>query len=246
MPLNPLAPTTERIADGVWRHAGDLRRSMNVYLIEDDGGGGVIQFDGGTEGMTKSTAEAAARLGGLKQVVLGHSHADHRGTAPGLGAPVLCHPDEVTDAESDGGYHYFDIDQIPVWWSRRIYPWLLSHWDGGPVKIAGTVQEGDEIAGFEVVHFPGHAPGLIGLWRESDRLALVSDTIYMVDSIRLRAADGPSVPHPVWNLDHESATASVRKLAALEPRAVWPGHEHAVTGEPQQVRELLERAADAA
>jgi glyoxylase-like metal-dependent hydrolase (beta-lactamase superfamily II) len=242
--LNPLAPTTERIADGVWRHAGDFKRGMNVYLIED--GGGVTQFDAGTEGMTKGVAKAAAELGGLKRVVLGHSHTDHRGTAPGLGVPVLCHPDEMSDAEGDGGVHYFDIDEIPVWWSRRIYPWLLRHWDGGPVKVADTLQGGDEIAGFRVIHFPGHAPGLIGLWRERDRLALVSDVIYMVDSIRLKRADSPSVPHRVWNLDHESARASVRKLAGFEPRTVWTGHSEAtVSGEPGEVRALLERVADA-
>ena len=239
-----MAPITERIADGVWRHAGDLRQAMNVFFIEDDGG--VIQFDAGTQGMTKGVRKAAEDLGGLKRIILGHSHADHRGTAPGLDVPVLCHPDEVADAEADGGYHYFSLEEIPVWWSRLIYPRLLKHWDGGPVKIADTISEGDRVGEFEVIHFPGHAPGMIGLWRERDRLALVTDTIYLVDSIRLRAADGPSVPHPVFNKDHGQARASVRKLAALEPRTVWPGHEHAVTGEPQQVREILERAADAA
>jgi hydroxyacylglutathione hydrolase len=243
VPRNPLTPTTERIADGVWRHAGDLRRAMNVYFIEDDGG--VLQFDAGTEAMTESAAEAAKRLGGLTRVVLGHSHADHRGTAPGLGVPVLCHPDEVADAQGDGGYHYFNIDQIPIWWSRRLYPWLLSNWDGGRVKIADTVQEGDEIGGFRVIHFPGHAPGQIALWRERDRLALVSDTIYLVDSMRLRRADHPSVPVHVFNLDHAAAIASVRKLAALQPRTVWSGHAEALVGEPHQVRAILERAADA-
>ena len=89
MPLNPLTPTTERIADGVWRHAGDLRRAMNIYFIEDDGG--VLQFDAGTEAMTESAAEAAKRLGGLTRVVLGHSHADHRGTAPSMGVPDMRH-----------------------------------------------------------------------------------------------------------------------------------------------------------
>jgi glyoxylase-like metal-dependent hydrolase (beta-lactamase superfamily II) len=243
VPRNPLTPTTERIADGVWRHAGDLRRAMNVYFIEDDGG--VLQFDAGTEAMTESAAEAAKRLGGLTRVVLGHSHADHRGTAPGLGVPVLCHPDEVADAQGDGGYHYFNIDQIPIWWSRRLYPWLLSSWDGGPVKIADTVVEGDEIGGFRVIHFPGHSPGQIALWRERDRLALVSDTIYLVDSMRLRRADHPSVPVHVFNLDHAAAIASVRKLAALEPRNVWTGHTEALVGEPHQLRTILERAADA-
>jgi hydroxyacylglutathione hydrolase len=238
----------EQVADGVWRYAGDIRNEMNVYLLADDGG--VTQFDGGTKGMTKGVAKAAAELGGLKRVVLGHSHADHRGTAPGLGVPVLCHPDEVTDAEGDGGYHYFDIDRIPWWFSRAIYPYLLRRrWDGGPVKIADTVSEGDEVAGFRVLHFPGHAPGLIGLWRESDGLALVSDVIYMVDSIRLRALpeeDAPMVPHPVWAWDYAASIESVRKLAALAPRTVWTGHERALSGEPAGVRARLERAADRA
>jgi hydroxyacylglutathione hydrolase len=239
----PFTPITEQVADGVWRHAGDLRQGMNVFLIEDDGG--VTVFDAGTERMTKSVAAAADELGGTKRVVLGHSHADHRGVAPGLGVPVLCHPDEVADAEGDGGMHYFDFKDIPVWYTRLIYPWLLRHWDGGPVKIADTVTEGDEVAGFRVVHFPGHAPGLIGLWRERDRLAIVSDVIYVVDSIRLKRADAPTVPHPVWNLDHRSAKDSVRKLAALEPTTVWPGHAEAVTGERAEVRGKLERAAEA-
>ena len=243
MAYNPLAPRTERVAEGVWRHAGDLRHAMNVYLIED--GDGVLAFDAGTEGMTKGVARAAAELGGLTRVVLGHSHPDHRGSAPGLGVPVLCHPDEVEDARSDGGLHYFDLDRIPVWYSRRLYPWLLRRWDGGPVEIAETISEGDRIGEFEVLHFPGHAPGLIGLWREGDRLAIVSDVIYLVDSVRLRAGEGPSVPHPVFNEDTERARESVRKLAALGPRTVMPGHEGPLVGEPDELRAQLERAAAA-
>lgn len=237
----------ERIADGVWRFAGDLKKAMNVYFLADDGG--VTMYDAGTKGMTKSVARTAGELGGLKRIVLGHSHADHRGTAPRLGAPVLCHPDEVADAEGDGGYHYFDIDQIPVWWSRLAYPRLLKHWDGGPVKVADTVSEGDEVAGFEVVHLPGHAPGLIALWRASDRLALVSDTLYQVDSIRMRAlpeGEGPVVPHPVWALDYRQSIESARKLAALEPAAVWTGHEDGLIGDPAELRVRIEQAAKAA
>jgi glyoxylase-like metal-dependent hydrolase (beta-lactamase superfamily II) len=240
-------PITERVADGVWRHAGDVRRTMNVYLLADDGG--VTVFDAGTRAMAEGVRRAAHELGGAKRVVLGHSHPDHRGVAPALGVPVLCHPDEVADARGDGGTHYFDVDRIPVWWSRRIYPALLRRWDGGPVEVADAVGEGDEVAGFRVMHFPGHAPGLIGLWRERDRLAIVSDVIYMVDSLRLKPLpddQAPVVPERVWNLDHESAKASARKLAALEPRTVWAGHAEALTGEPHQVRALLERAADRA
>ena len=48
-----------------------------------------------------------------------------------------------------------------------VMPRLTRLWDGGPVQVEGTVSEGDDIAGFQVVAFPGHAPGMIGLWRES-------------------------------------------------------------------------------
>jgi hydroxyacylglutathione hydrolase len=245
--MSLLKPSLEQVADGVWRFAGDLRQEMNVYFLEEDGG--VVQFDGGTSGMTEQVRHAAEGLGGLSRVVLGHGHPDHRGTAPGLGVPVLCHPDEVADAEGDGGVRYFDFERIPWWFSRRIYPALLRRWDGGPVKIADTVAEGDEIAGFEVVHFPGHAPGLIGLWRERDRLALVSDVLYMVDSIKLRPLPdvrAPMVPHPVWALDYSASIASARKLAALEPRTVCVGHHHPLVGEPQQLRARIELAADRA
>jgi glyoxylase-like metal-dependent hydrolase (beta-lactamase superfamily II) len=233
----------EKVADGVWLLRGDLGKAMNVYFLEDDGG--LVQFDAGTKPMTKKVRSAAERLGGLSRIVLGHAHADHRGTAPYLGVPVHCHPDEVADAEGDAAIApYMDLSRLPVAPVRWLYPTLLRRWDGGPVKIAGTVSEGDEVAGFRVLHFPGHAPGLIGLWRESDRLALVSDVVYLVDSTRLRPLPKgeASVPHPAWAWDHAKAKESVRKLAALEPAMVCAGHEPPLRGD--NLRTVLERAAE--
>jgi glyoxylase-like metal-dependent hydrolase (beta-lactamase superfamily II) len=234
----------ELVADGVWLLRGDLRGAMNVYFIEE--GDGVVQFDAGTKAMTKAVKAAGERLGGLKRIVLGHAHADHRGTAPSLDVPVHCHPDEVADAESDAAIApYMDLSQLPVAPVRWIYPTLLRRWDGGAVKIAGTVSEGDEVAGFRVIHLPGHAPGLIALWRESDRVALVSDVVYLIDSARLGKLlpEGEaSVPHPAWAWDHQKAKESVRKLAALEPKVVCAGHAGLLRGE--NLRETLERAAE--
>jgi hydroxyacylglutathione hydrolase len=233
----------ERVAEGVWLLRGDARDAMNVYFLEDEGG--VVQFDAGTKGMTKEVRTAAERLGGLKRIVLGHAHADHRGTAPALDAPVLCHPDEVVHAEYDSPFwRYLDLGQLPIP-ARWVFRPLLRRWDGGPVKIDGTVSEGDEVAGFRVLHFPGHAPGLIGLWRESDRLAIVSDVVYLIDSTKLGKplpAGEASVPHPAWGWDHAKAKDSVRKLAALEPATVCAGHEAPLRGE--DLRPALERAAD--
>jgi glyoxylase-like metal-dependent hydrolase (beta-lactamase superfamily II) len=234
----------ERVADGVWLLQGDLRGAMNIYFLEDEGG--AVQFDAGTRAMRKAARAAGESLGGVTRVVLGHAHADHRGTAPFIGAPVYCHPDEVADAEGDAAIApYMDLSQLPLAPVRWIYPFLLRRWDGGPVKIAGTVGEGDEVAGFRVIHFPGHAPGQIGLWRESDRVALVSDVVYLIDSARLGRHLPPgeaSVPHPAWAWNHARAKESVRKLAALEPAVVCAGHAEPLRGE--NLRETLERAAE--
>jgi hydroxyacylglutathione hydrolase len=233
----------EKVADGVWVLRGDAKKAMNIYFLEDEGG--VIQFDAGTKAMTKKARAAGEKLGGVKRVVLGHAHADHRGTAPALGAPVYCHPDEVAETEREGAlWPYLDLPQLPAP-ARWIYPTLLRRWDGGPAKVEGTVSEGDDVAGFRVIHFPGHAPGQIGLWRESDRLAIVSDVVYLIDSTRLGRPlpkGEASVPHPAWGWDHAIAKESVRKLAALEPAVVCAGHEQPLRGE--NLRETLERAAE--
>jgi hydroxyacylglutathione hydrolase len=232
-----IATGPEPVADGVWVVRGGFPgKDMNAYLVRD--GDGVLMFDAAIRSMTAALAHAAAQLGGLTRIVLGHGHADHRGAAPGLGVPTFAHADEVADAQGDGGAHYFDLSKLQPH-GRLLLGRLLPVWDGGPVTIAGTLAEGDEVAGFEVVHLPGHAPGLIGLWRESDRLALVSDAFYTLDPQTGRHGK-PRVPHRAFNKDTDQAIASMRKLAALEPAAAWAGHAAPLTGD---VRGQLEHAA---
>jgi hydroxyacylglutathione hydrolase len=232
------ASAPEPIADGVWLVRGGFpTRTMNVYLVRDDEG--VLVFDAGVKSMANGVAAAGAALGGITRVVLGHSHPDHRGSAGALGVPVLCHPDERADAEGDGGAHYFDLTALgrP---GRVLLGRLLPSWDGGPVEIAGTLREGDAVGdGFRVVELPGHAPGLIGLWRERDRLALAGDCFYTIDPQTGRGGHA-RVPHRAFNADTEQARASMRKLAALEPAAAWAGHGEPLTGD---VRGALEHAA---
>ncbi|MBV9606543.1 MAG: MBL fold metallo-hydrolase [Solirubrobacterales bacterium] len=229
----------ERIAEGVWLVRGGVPRVMNVYLIEDEGG--VTVYDAGSADMAPSIAAAAARLGGIKRVVLGHADADHRGAAPALNAPVFCHPADRAAAESPEPYRdYWDRTKLDVR-GRNVLWRLIATWDGGAVEIAGTLTENDQVAGFKVVHLPGHAPGLIGLFRESDRLALVSDTIYTLDPQSGRR-EPAHVPHPAFNQDLEQARASIDKLAALAPHVVWAGHTDPVTGDVQAQLEHAARA----
>jgi glyoxylase-like metal-dependent hydrolase (beta-lactamase superfamily II)/predicted ester cyclase len=231
-------PDVSQVAEGVWLVRGGFpQKLMNVYLIEEDGGG-VTVFDAGIRAMTRGIGSVAAGLGGIKRIVLGHGHPDHRGAAPGLGAPVFCHSDNMADTEGDGGERYIDYSKLD-WYARPVMPLLLRMWDGGPVKVEGTVSEGDDIAGFKVVDLPGHAPGLIGLWREDDRLALASDTFYTLNP-QTGQKGAPRIPHPAFNHDTDQARASIRKLAEMEPASAWPGHADPLTDD---VRGQLEGIA---
>lgn len=232
-------PGAEQVAEGVWVVQGQPAR-CNVYLLED--GDGVTLFDAGARTMVRQVAAAAAPLGGVRKIVLGHGHTDHRGVAPSFDVPILCHPDDVPDAEGSGGFRYWGekLPRVPMP-HRPIHRILHRYfWDGGPVKIADTVSEGDDVAGFRVVHLPGHSPGLIALWRQSDRLALVTDAFYTMD---VWGRDiPPHVPLDYYNYDTQQARESLRKLAALDPAAAWGGHAKPVLGD---VRAAMERAADA-
>lgn len=239
--LKLAAAEPERVAEGVWLVRGGFARSMNAYLIED--GDRVVVFDTGEKGMAVPIAQAAERLGGIGRIVLGHGDTDHRGSAPALGAlaPVECHPDAIPYAQGRGGREYWRTHDLP-WLVRMGHGFLHDHvWDGGPVTISGTVSEGDEIAGFRVVELPGHAPGQIGLWRESDRVAIVSDCVYLTDMYGRHVP--AQVPEPAYNFDTDQARASIAKLAALDPAVCLPGHLGPLDG--PDVREQLERAARA-
>ena len=226
------------VAEDVWLLRGGVPRTMNVYFIRTSGG--IIIFDAGVKSMTKQILAAAAELGQIERVVLSHAHADHRGAAPGLGAPVFCHSADRRDAEGDGGLHYFEFSKLPVP-GRFVMPLLLKMWDGGPVKIAGTVEEGEAVAGFEVVHVPGHAPGMIALWRASDRLALTGDVFYTLNPLT-GLKGSPRLPLDALNLSTDEARLSLEKVANLEPASAWPGHADPLRGD---VRSQLLRVAEA-
>ncbi|MEN0013140.1 MAG: MBL fold metallo-hydrolase, partial [Solirubrobacteraceae bacterium] len=140
-----------------------------------------------------------------------------------------------------GGHEYWRPSLLPL--PIRLVHWFLDRfaWDGGPVTIDRTLSEGDEVAGFRVIELPGHAPGLIGLWRERDRLALVTDALYLTDMWGRPQA--PALPVDAYNFDRAQAAASLAKLAALDPLIVAPGHLGPLTGD--DVGDVLRRVAEA-
>lgn len=83
------------------------------------------------------------------------------------------------------------------------------------------------VAGFRVVHAPGHSAGEVIFFRDSDRVAICGDVIRSVSY----ATGRPMLAEPpdFYNLDSAENRRSIRKLAALKPSLILPGHGPAVT-----------------
>ncbi|MDX6584268.1 MAG: hypothetical protein QOI10_3452 [Solirubrobacterales bacterium] len=223
----------ESVTDGVWRITKGFPLSVNAYLVAD--GDGVAVFDAGIESMGDAIREAAEPLGGPTRTILGNAHADHRGGAKRIGAPVFCHADERDDVEGDGGAHYFDYSKLGFP-TRLLTPRMMRAWDSGPLEVTGTLAEGDAVGEFTVVHLPGHGPGCIALFRARDRVAITNDCFALFDPALPRPGK-PRVPHPAFNWSTERARESIGKLAELDPAICFPGHYGPLTGD---VRAQLE------
>jgi hydroxyacylglutathione hydrolase len=205
----------KRLAPGIWRLKEIPRPVINVYLAED------VLIDAGR---TWDRRRIFAELEGVEisAVALTHVHPDHQGCAKAVcdarGVPLACHADDVDAMEgrkkvrgTDGRLSCL-YDQI---------------WTGPPHKVDRVLEEGDEIAGFRVVHAPGHAPGEVIFFRDSDRVAICGDVVrnmsYLTTLAGVREPPDGLTPDPPEN------RRSIQKLAALEPSLILPGHGPAIT-----------------
>jgi glyoxylase-like metal-dependent hydrolase (beta-lactamase superfamily II) len=103
--------------------------------------------------------------------------------------------------------------------------------------VARRLDEGERIGSFEVLAFPGHTPGMIGLWRESDRTVICADTMRSMNLYTGLPQLG-EMPR-IFTCDMTQSRASIRKLAALEARTLCFGH-----GRPLRGDEAVERVRD--
>jgi glyoxylase-like metal-dependent hydrolase (beta-lactamase superfamily II) len=194
-----------KLADDIHHMALMPRNGMNAYLVGDlvvDAG---LALHGGAivkalQGRTVSTH------------VLTHAHGDHVGgskkVTEAFGIPLWC---GAADAEA--------VRTGKVVAASRLQ--ALFNWK--PVDVARELREGDELgSGFTVLDTPGHSPGHISLWRESDR-TLVCGDVFMNMNFYTTAAGLHEPPKP-FTVDPARNRASARRLADLEPALVLFGH----------------------
>ena len=57
----------------------------------------------------------------------------------------------------------------------------MRYWTGPGRNVDRLLREGDEVAGFKVLNAPGHSPGHVAYWRESDRVLILGDVLNNVN-----------------------------------------------------------------
>lgn len=207
----------KHLAPGVWRLKQLPAPSVNVYLAED------VLIDAGTRwDRGRIFAEIEGRE--LSLLALTHVHPDHQGVAKDVcearGIPLACHVDDVDAMEG----------RRPVQEAAPTNPYnrlIKRIWQGPPHPVGRVLREGDEVAGFRVVHTPGHARGEVVYFRDADRVAICGDVIRNMSYAT--GLPGIKEPPEIFTYDPAENRRSIRKLAALEPSLILPGHGPAVT-----------------
>jgi len=208
----------KQVAEGVWRLGEFPRPTINVYLAGD------VLIDAGR---TWDTGRIRKQTEGreLSMLALTHVHPDHQGAAKAIceerGIPLACHVDDVDAMEGRRPVQEASPGNL---YNRAIH----KIWEGPPHEVKRPFEEGDDVAGFKVIHAPGHARGEVIFWRESDRVAICGDVVRNMSF--LTTLTGVREPPGPFTMDVEENRRSIRKLAGLRPEVTLPGHGPEIVG----------------
>jgi glyoxylase-like metal-dependent hydrolase (beta-lactamase superfamily II) len=208
---------------------------VNAYLVGAPGSPWVLMDTGLPLSAALTRRAAVERYGDEARpegIVLTHGHFDHAGAAldlaTGWDVPIYAHPLE-----------------LPYLTGRSDYPPQDSTMGGAIAQMArlfphGGYNFGDQVQplaedgnipgvpNWRWIHTPGHTPGHVSLFRETDNVLLAGDalTTMNLDSwisqlTRKRELHRPPAP---FTPDWETARQSVEALAGLEPSVIAAGH----------------------
>jgi hydroxyacylglutathione hydrolase len=215
----------KELAPDVYLLKGLIPYAVNVYLVGD-----VLVDAGGKPDKRLILKELKGRT--VSAHALTHAHPDHQGCShavcEALGIPFWVHADDVDAAENPR----LILERQPP---KPLNKLMYKMFAGPGHKVDRVLQEGDEIAGFKVLHTPGHALGHISLWRESDRVLIAGDTLNTMHPFLMTR--GLREPLEVFTPDVAENRRSIKREAELEPSLLLVGHGPPLR-DPQRLKEL--------
>ena len=197
-----------RLADGLYLLRGFPPNAINVYLMGD-----VLVDAGSRHAGRRILRQVRGRE--VNALALTHVHPDHDGAAKEvcetLGVPLWVGERDVTAMETEPAPAEHPMQKLSSW-----------AFEGPRHRVDRALREGDTVGGFAVLDAPGHSPGHLAFWRESDRALVLGDVLFGLNPLtglrQLRPPPDFFTADPAMNRD------SARKLAALEPALVCFGH----------------------
>jgi hydroxyacylglutathione hydrolase len=219
------------LAKDVFMLRGWPPNGINVYLVED------VLIDAATrQGERRIMREIARRE--VNAHALTHAHPDHQGSSHAicerLAIPLWCGQGDVPAMETPGGVFN---SQAPTWLNRL----QRRFWTGPPHPVARALREGDEVAGFTILESPGHSPGQVAYWRESDRVLILGDVLNNMNV--LTGIPGLHEPPAVFTPDPARNRQSARRLGELRPALTCFGHG-APLRDPGRLADFVARMPD--
>jgi len=242
----------ENIAPGIF---GTRIVFVNVYAVVNEGDGWTLIDSGLYLSASKIKSWAEDHFGkGTKPsaIILTHGHFDHVGAIEDLlkqwDVPVYAHAGEL--AYLTGQIKYPPPDPSVGGGLMAVMSPLYPRTSADIRDRVQTLPADGSVPtmpGWRWLHTPGHAPGHISLFRDSDRVLLPGDAFCTTDqnSFLAVATQKPELngPPAYYTPDWDSARESVRQLAALRPLTIAPGHGQPISGE-QVADQLAALAAD--
>ena len=222
----------KRLADGVEQLDGFPPNAVNVYLAD-----GVL-FDAGTR-FDRGRILRQIKGRDVKAHALTHGHPDHQGSSravcDALGVSLWCGSGDADAVESG---------RIIALTPGGLIGKIGARLAGGPAcPVSRRLVEGDEVAGFRVLEVPGHSPGHVAYWRESDRVLILGDVLTNMNL--WTALPGLHEPPTAFTPDPARNRKSAKRLLelGLEPALVCFGHG-APLRDPKKFLDFVRRLPD--
>ncbi|GAB3326177.1 MBL fold metallo-hydrolase [Larkinella ripae] len=226
---------------------------VNVYFIgEPQPGAKWVLIDAGTPSGADSIRQKARELFGENNppqaIVLTHGHFDHTGSLESLlkewsAVPVYAHSLELPFLQGKSSYPPPDpaVGGGAMAYLSWMFPTGPSNF-GDRVRPLPTEGPIPELPDWRVLHTPGHAPGHISLFRESDRVLIAGDAFTNTNQNSAIAVATQKEelhgPPAYFTFDWVASKRSIQEIATLNPTAAGTGHGKAIRG--IQLPQLLE------